>query len=42
VTVDVGGTRLVSAVTTRAVAELGLGVDGEVVAAFKATAVHLC
>ena len=42
VTVDVGGTRLVSAVTTRAVQELGLAVEREVVAAFKATAVHLC
>jgi molybdopterin-binding protein len=42
VTVDVNGTPIVAAVTARSVRELAL-VDGmHVVAAFKATAVHLC
>lgn len=42
VTVDVGGTPIVAAVTTRSVDELGLARGREVVVAFKATAVHLC
>lgn len=42
VTVDVSGTPIISAVTTRAVQELGLEIGREVVAAFKATAIHIC
>jgi len=42
VTVDASGTPIVSAVTARSVRELGLAVGVEVVAGFKATAVHLC
>jgi molybdopterin-binding protein len=42
VTVDVSGTPIVSAVTTRAVQELGLEIGGEVIAAVKATAIHIC
>jgi len=42
VTVDVSGTPIISAVTTRAVQELGLERGREVVASFKATAVHIC
>lgn len=42
VTIDVNGTPIISAVTTRAVQELGLERDKEVVASFKATAVHIC
>jgi molybdate/tungstate transport system ATP-binding protein len=42
VTVDVSGTPIVAAVTARSVRELGLQVGAEVVAGFKATAVHLC
>ncbi|HEX4681437.1 MAG TPA: ABC transporter ATP-binding protein [Gemmatimonadaceae bacterium] len=42
VTVDAGGTPIVAAVTARSVRELSLAVGGEVVAGFKATAVHLC
>lgn len=42
VTVDVSGTPIVSAVTTRAVQELGLVVGHDVVAAVKATAIHIC
>ncbi|HEU4994741.1 MAG TPA: ABC transporter ATP-binding protein [Gemmatimonadaceae bacterium] len=42
VTVDIGGTSLVAAVTTRSVQELQLAPGVEVFAAFKATAVHLC
>jgi molybdopterin-binding protein len=42
VTVDASGTPLIAALTTRSVSELHLVVDREVVAAFKATAVHLC
>lgn len=42
VTVDLSGTPLVAAVTTRSVDELSLAVGREVVVAFKATAVHLC
>jgi molybdopterin-binding protein len=42
VTVDVNGTPIISAVTTRAVQELGLESGREVVASFKATAVHIC
>jgi molybdopterin-binding protein len=42
VTVDVRGTPLVAAVTAKSVRELGLAVGQEVVAGFKATAVHLC
>jgi molybdopterin-binding protein len=42
VTVDASGTPIVAAVTARSVRELGLHVGVEVVAGFKATAVHLC
>jgi len=42
VTLNVSGTHIVAAVTTRAVQELGLEPGGEAVAAFKATAVHIC
>jgi molybdopterin-binding protein len=42
VTIDVSGTPIVSAVTTRAVQELGLERGSEVVASFKATSVHIC
>lgn len=42
VTLDVAGTLLVSAVTSRSVQELELAPGKEVVAAFKATSVHLC
>jgi len=42
VTVDVSGTQLVAAVTTRSARELGLALGSPVVAGFKATAVHLC
>lgn len=42
VTVDAGGTPIVAAVTARSVRELALDVGTEVVAGFKATAVHLC
>jgi molybdate/tungstate transport system ATP-binding protein len=42
VTVDVSGTPLVATVTTRSARELGLTPGASVVAAFKATAVHLC
>lgn len=42
VTVDVSGTPIVAAVTTRSVDELGLVRGRDVVVAFKATAVHLC
>ena len=42
VTVDVSGTPVVAAVTTRSVDELGLALGRDVVVAFKATAVHLC
>ena len=42
VTVNVSGTPIVAAVTTRAVQELGLEPGREAVAAFKATAVHIC
>lgn len=42
VTVDVSGTPIVAAVTSRSVDELGLAPGRDVVVAFKATAVHLC
>jgi len=42
VTVDVQGTPLVAAVTSRSARELGLDVGKDVVAAFKAMAVHIC
>jgi molybdopterin-binding protein len=42
VTVNVNGTPIVAAVTTRAVQELGLESGKEVVASFKATAIHIC
>jgi molybdate/tungstate transport system ATP-binding protein len=42
VTVDVGGTPLVAALTTRSAYELGLSPGREVYASFKAMAVHLC
>ena len=42
VTVDASGTPIVAAVTARSVRELALSVGSEVVAGFKATAVHLC
>jgi molybdopterin-binding protein len=42
VTIDVSGTPIVAAVTARSVRELQLAVGSDVVAGFKATAVHLC
>jgi len=42
VTIDASGTPIVSTVTARSVRELSLAVGNEVVAGFKATAVHLC
>ncbi|HVE79550.1 MAG TPA: ABC transporter ATP-binding protein [Gemmatimonadaceae bacterium] len=42
VTLDVGGTPLVAALTTRSADELGIRVGARVVASFKAMAVHLC
>jgi len=39
---DVSGTPIIAAVTTRAVYELGLEIGREVVASFKAAAVHIC
>ena len=42
VTVDVAGTPLVAALTTRSAQDLGIVAGREVVAAFKAMAVHLC
>jgi len=42
ITVDASGTPIVSAVTARSVRELSLGIGKEVVAGFKATAVHIC
>jgi molybdate/tungstate transport system ATP-binding protein len=42
VTIDASGTPLVAALTTRSVSELQLVIGRDVVAAFKATAVHLC
>jgi molybdopterin-binding protein len=42
ITISVRGTPLVAAVTTKSVRELGLEVGREIIAAFKATAVHLC
>jgi molybdopterin-binding protein len=42
VTVDVTGTPLVAALTTRSAEELVLGEGAEVEASFKAMAVHLC
>ncbi len=42
ITVDISGTPLVAAVTSRSAQELGLTPGKEVIAAFKATSVHLC
>jgi molybdopterin-binding protein len=42
VTLDVDGTPLVAAVTTRSVQEMGLAEGSEVYATFKAMGVHLC
>lgn len=42
VTVDVGGSPIVAAITTRSARELSLAIGNEVVAAFKATAIHFC
>jgi molybdopterin-binding protein len=42
VTVDVGGVPLVAAITTGSLEELDIAEGSDVVAAFKATAVHLC
>jgi molybdopterin-binding protein len=42
VTVEASGTPIVAAVTARSVRELSLDVGREIVAGFKATAVHLC
>ena len=42
VTVDVNGTPIVAAVTTRSARDLSLALGNPVVAAFKATAVHFC
>jgi molybdate transport system regulatory protein len=42
VTVEVEGTPIVAAITTRSAREMALAVGNEVVAAFKATAIHFC
>ena len=42
VTVEVEGTPIVAAITTRSARDLALAVGNEVVAAFKATAIHFC
>ena len=42
VTVEVDGTPIVAAITTRSARDLALAVGDEVFAAFKATAVHFC
>jgi molybdate/tungstate transport system ATP-binding protein len=42
IAVDASGTTIVATVTARSVRELGLAVGSDVVASFKATAVHLC
>jgi len=42
VTVDIGGTPIVAAITTRSARELCLATGNDVVAAFKATAIHFC
>ncbi len=42
VTIEASGTPIVAAVTARSVRELSLEVGREIVAGFKATAVHLC
>ncbi len=42
VTVEAAGVELVAAITTQSAEELGLAPGGRVVAALKATAVHLC
>jgi molybdopterin-binding protein len=42
VTVDVDGTPIVAAVTTRSAGDLSLAIGNSVVAAFKATAIHFC
>lgn len=42
VTVDIRGVPLVAALTTRSARELGIEPGGEVLASFKAMAVHLC
>lgn len=42
VTLDVNGTPLVAAITTRSAQEMGLREGGEVYATFKAMGVHLC
>ena len=42
VTIDVDGTPIVAAITTRSARELSLSLGNAVVAAFKATAVHFC
>ncbi len=42
VTIEVVGTPIVAAVTTRSAQELGLAPGKTVVAGFKATSVHIC
>jgi molybdopterin-binding protein len=42
VTVDVDGTPIVAAITTRSARDLSLAVGNSVVAAFKATSIHFC
>jgi molybdate transport system ATP-binding protein len=42
VTIDIGGTPLVAALTTRSARDLALAAGSEVYASFKAMAVHLC
>ena len=42
VTIDASGTPIIAALTTRSVQELGLEPGRDVVAAFKATSVHIC
>jgi molybdopterin-binding protein len=42
ITIDIAGVPLIAALTTRSAEDLALSVGGEVVATFKAMAVHLC
>jgi molybdopterin-binding protein len=42
VTVEVNGTPIVAAITTRSARDLSLALGTEIVAAFKATAIHFC
>jgi molybdopterin-binding protein len=42
ITIDIAGVPLIAALTTRSAEDLAISVGGEVVATFKAMAVHLC